>query len=344
MPPQLPVSSSYQDLLSAVKSALASGLLAAQRVLEHERLKTYWAIGGEIRARVAASNGELHFTGDLYHRISADLKAQAGLDLTADTIGRMVQFHRNYPRFPETTTLTFTHYIALQRLKDPKARQRLEQRAVRLAMTVPELKAAVAELNREEGSAAGARDVLPLARGEPYVYYVRPETGLDGQKRLYVDCGFRISVDLPDGNRYAPRQSRCVRSVKKDGAYSIRSYKKGGELIYTYAARVVRVVDGDTFDARVDVGFGIGLNERFRLKGIDTPEINTQAGLLARHFVEEEFSRCPLIVLRSSKAGVYGRWLADVFCLPGTDDPARIAAEGQYLNQTLLDRGLAKRY
>jgi len=41
---------------------------------------------------------------------------------------------------------------------------------------------------------------------------------------------------------------------------------------------------------------------------------------------------------------MYGRWLADVFCLAGERDPRKIAAEGEYLNQILLDQGLVELY
>ena len=43
--------------------------------------------------------------------------------------------------------------------------------------------------------------------------------------------------------------------------------------MYTYAARLVRVVDGDTVDLDIDLGFHITVRERFRLAGIDTPEL-----------------------------------------------------------------------
>ena len=43
--------------------------------------------------------------------------------------------------------------------------------------------------------------------------------------------------------------------------------------MYNYKAKVVRVVDGDTVDLKVDLGFHISANERFRIKDIDTPEI-----------------------------------------------------------------------
>ena len=47
--------------------------------------------------------------------------------------------------------------------------------------------------------------------------------------------------------------------------------------MYEYKAHVVKVVDGDTVDVDIDLGFGIVLaNERVRVMGIDTPESRTR--------------------------------------------------------------------
>ena len=47
--------------------------------------------------------------------------------------------------------------------------------------------------------------------------------------------------------------------------------------MWTYRAKVVRVIDGDTVDVDIDLGFGVWLkNERVRLYGIDTPESRTR--------------------------------------------------------------------
>ena len=47
--------------------------------------------------------------------------------------------------------------------------------------------------------------------------------------------------------------------------------------MYEYKARVVRVIDGDTVDVDIDLGFGIWMNnERVRIMGIDTPESRTR--------------------------------------------------------------------
>ncbi|MBN1493510.1 MAG: thermonuclease family protein [Candidatus Omnitrophica bacterium] len=58
----------------------------------------------------------------------------------------------------------------------------------------------------------------------------------------------------------------------------------------------------------------------------------------------ETDSKQRVIVIRTFKADKYGRYLADVFYMPGADDAARVAREGAFLNQELLDQGLARVY
>ena len=70
--------------------------------------------------------------------------------------------------------------------------------------------------------------------------------------------------------------------------------------MYEYNCKIVRVVDGDTVDVDVDLGWSIWrCGERIRLYGIDTPECRARdaeekaAGLLAKEFVEDELTRNP---------------------------------------------------
>ena len=46
--------------------------------------------------------------------------------------------------------------------------------------------------------------------------------------------------------------------------------------MYEYKAKLLRVIDGDTVDCVIDLGFNVRLKERVRLKGIDTPETRTR--------------------------------------------------------------------
>ena len=63
-------------------------------------------------------------------------------------------------------------------------------------------------------------------------------------------------------------------------------------IMYEYNAKVLRIVDGDTIDVDIDLGFGVWIHkERIRLEGIDTPESRTRDleekkfGLLSKEYV-----------------------------------------------------------
>ena len=64
--------------------------------------------------------------------------------------------------------------------------------------------------------------------------------------------------------------------------------------MYEYRCTVDRVIDGDTVDVHIDLGFGVWLHkERIRMLGIDTPESRTRNelekkfGLLAKNFLQK---------------------------------------------------------
>lgn len=89
----------------------------------------------------------------------------------------------------------------------------------------------------------------------------------------------------------------------------------------TYECTVTRVVDGDTLDVEVDLGFAIFTKQRVRLSGVDTPEIFRPScererahGMRAKEFVEELClgKKCTLVTDRDRKCK-YGRYLGTVY-------------------------------
>ena len=97
--------------------------------------------------------------------------------------------------------------------------------------------------------------------------------------------------------------------------------------MYEYSCKVDRVVDGDTVDVNIDLGFGIWLyKERVRVAGIDTPEKRTRdkvekifglAATAKAHTLIPEGSNC-IIRTRRDKAGKYGRTMGDFVLEDGT--------------------------
>ena len=92
----------------------------------------------------------------------------------------------------------------------------------------------------------------------------------------------------------------------------------GRVSVYEYSCKIVRVVDGDTVDVDIDLGFGVWMHkERIRLHGIDTPESRTRDleekkfGLLAKAQVEHFLPKGSIqtLITVKDKAGKFGRIL-----------------------------------
>lgn len=109
--------------------------------------------------------------------------------------------------------------------------------------------------------------------------------------------------------------------------------------MYEYKAELVRILDGDTVDAKIDLGFDVWVKKRIRFLGIDAPETRTrdleekQAGLKAKSRVKALFDASNgMFVLRSHGVGKYGRVLGEIFI-----DKVNI-------NNLLIEEGLASKY
>ena len=93
--------------------------------------------------------------------------------------------------------------------------------------------------------------------------------------------------------------------------------------MWTYRAKVIRVIDGDTVDVDIDLGFGIWQkNERVRIMGIDTPESRTRNkiekkfGLAAKAKLKTLLGKDTVLRTTINKKGVdmkgkFGRVLGD---------------------------------
>ena len=114
------------------------------------------------------------------------------------------------------------------------------------------------------------------------------------------------------------------------------------DFVFWYKAKVVNVVDGDTLDLETDLGFRIGFLQRYRLYGVDTPEVNDpdpvtrDLAVKAKAFVQASVGGKE-VVLNShlDRADKYGRWLAVIHFKDAAGAWADLDAE-------LLRSGLAR--
>lgn len=116
---------------------------------------------------------------------------------------------------------------------------------------------------------------------------------------------------------------------------------------YIYRGKLERVVDGDTIDALIDVGFDIWIKKRIRYSGIDTWESRTRnleekkLGLAAKarnkELLEKVSSKSGYFRLKSHGVGKYGRVLGEIFIEDSKGNQYNI-------NETLISEGHAYVY
>ncbi|NBR00627.1 MAG: nuclease [Actinobacteria bacterium] len=116
-------------------------------------------------------------------------------------------------------------------------------------------------------------------------------------------------------------------------------------MLYIYRATVLHVVDGDTVDLAVSLGFEMSYKARFRLVGINTPESYGPAacdeGRAAKQYLIDTLKEGTPVIVRTTKdkKEKYGRFLAEVFLFDGAGKPL-----DRSINQMLIDAGHAKPY
>ena len=117
--------------------------------------------------------------------------------------------------------------------------------------------------------------------------------------------------------------------------------------MYEYRATLLKIVDGDTVDCDIDLGFGVVLsNQRIRLYGIDTPESRTRdleekkCGKLAAKYIEDHIQVSSTFTLRTrfDGKGKYGRILGELVCFVPEFD------REMSLNDAMITKKLAVKY
>lgn len=107
--------------------------------------------------------------------------------------------------------------------------------------------------------------------------------------------------------------------------------------MYTYSAKVINVVDGDTVDAEIDLGFKIKTIQRLRLIDIDTEEMNDKnpelkelAKTAKQYMIDRLLNKT--VTINSYKSDSFGRYLVEIYI------------DKFNVNDYLLESGLARKW
>ena len=111
--------------------------------------------------------------------------------------------------------------------------------------------------------------------------------------------------------------------------------------MYQYKIKKIhRIIDGDTIDVEISLGFNITIVQKVRLKDIDAAETRTKdlkekaEGLLAKEWLEKELSKPGEWIIETTKDDKYGRILGTLY----------LVGEPVTVNERMLNDGIARPY
>lgn len=328
----------YQRLREQVEGLITENRSDQALAQESVRLESFWQIGDALTRHLEQHPASTYGQA-IVSKLSKDIQ------IAQSVLYDILRFRRLLPTFSVSGKLRWSHYRTLLHLPDIEQFRYYESLATEGDWTARQLRQAIDA--DTDGQAFTPDDESPgktlRARfGELSTY--RIVTDPWSEEGCAIDFGFHQVWQLDGVPGFEQTRAGDTISLHHDVATARPVTRDDEPRLWTYAARVRRVIDGDTLSTVAYLGWGHLAFPRLRLRGIDTPELYTLAGRRAKQHVEAALADAPCVVITTWRTDTYGRYLADLKYLPGESDARVVLAQGIYLNRELLDQGLATRY
>lgn len=327
-----PTLKNYTKLLEQVQKTIKK----AEENVGREKVLMAWQIGKIIDQHLVKNN-QAKYGEKLFEQLEKDTA------IAQSILYQMRNFYQAYPTLPKSN-LSWSHYRSLASLEDGAERKYLEDFSVKNDLSSEVLEKQVAQLKKAKKKTAAKKN-LYCQRGKVFTYELSKQIlkqvqGGEKTTTVFVDCGFNIFTEI----KTSLAAEGIVESKKLATAYSLKKSTLDRKQLHTYKAYIERVIDGDTLHVVLDLGFKIQHREILRLAKIAAEELSTATGKKSFRALQKIVKNVPFVIIKTNKTDIYGRYVADVFFSESETDPQKVADEGVYLNQLLLDRGLVELY
>ena len=332
----------YNKLLTKILDEISQAKGEIVNLVTRQKVVMAWQIGKLVGENLA-QNTSKDYSELLFTKLEDDTK------INKTVLYKMHGFYKTYPKLPKDDgKLNWSHYRVLSGITEAKERKRFENFTSENSWDSDTLQREVQKTKIEQihEGAALKRKVAPNKestkklsprRGQLFSYNL---VKFDGDENFQIDCGFNIFREVEEALPAGDVQ--VVATTKKGKNYSLKKSTVAVKKLHTYKARLDRVVDGDTLYVILDLGFKTSHREKLRLRGINAPELNTLEGAKSSAALKRILKDVPFLVVKTSAVDVYGRYVCDIFLSEKNknSDPQKVADEGAFLNQILLDKEL----
>lgn len=161
---------------------------------------------------------------------------------------------------------------------------------------------------------------------------------------------FRVLLQLPSSkerNFYALKAREFSWNSKQLEAAVTANLFSGGHVpqptltrptdpSFLYKAQILALIDADTLELLIDLGFHTLSRQRVRLAQLDAPEISTKEGRAARNFVARQLASARSVVVKTLKTDIHGRFVVHLFFTSTELSIVECFNTGTHLNDLLL--------
>lgn len=314
----------YQKILAKVQTEIKKTEAQIVQTVNRQKVEMCWQIGKIIEQHLL-ENDRADYGKKFFKQLATDTK------IAQTTLYQMRSFFKAYPKLPKDEAgLNWSHYRNLSSIKNTEQRKQLEDLTKTQNLDGEELRQ---KISKSKPQKQKEPTKLRVNRGQLFTYTKTAE----GE----IDLGFNVFLS----------QSSVILSTAKDlkkqtqnSAHEILRFTQDDKRWFTYFATLERVVDGDTIHVKLDLGFGVKHREILRLARINAAEADTSSGKKATNALKKILKDVKFLIIKTNKTDIYGRYVADVFFDESgkEKDLSKIAAQGTYLSQLLLDKGLVE--
>lgn len=287
----------YDQLLHAIRETRQASVQRVEEAVEREKVREVWETGKLIDEHILFHKERADYDQEVMTRLSKDL------GVSESELYRMLKFARLYPSIlaapPE---LAWSHIRELMPVEDAEKRKEIAAEAAKKGWSNKELRQEIKKRKLASADEEGLE--LPESKpGKLGVYRVVERNG-----KNYYDLGFETFIEA---------KGRIPEQIPAP------------ENLFTYEAEALNVIDGDTFYARIRLGFGIIMEKRLRFQRVDAPEIESAEGKKAKAELEKILAEADhKIIIKAFGEDQHGRPLIQAW------------ANAQSLEQALLNSGV----
>ncbi|KAA1269116.1 DUF1016 N-terminal domain-containing protein [Leptospira interrogans] len=250
------------------------------------------------------------------------------INFSKRTLYHALKFYQAYHGKKLDFRLSWSHYRILSVISNVETRKKLEKEAGDKGWSRDLLE----RYARESGYYGGSKSLKwNRPNGENYHYKI-VKNEISSQKKLWIDLGFRCYREL-DAKSF--KEGEIVQLTFTKKTWRIQKVSLDSFLCH-YLGILERVVDGDTFVAQIDLGFGLTARQKIRLLGINAPELNAPGGQESFESLKKKLKPGTNLLIRTHTQDKYGRYLGDVLYLSKKSSYETLREKGIHLNEELL--------